>query len=200
MSIAHYLKVPKIGGTLREQEYYEHLANLYSIIRTLDRLEKAYIRDTCSSNEYTSSCQKLLSQYKSAQKVEPIDLTAFVKQYNLDCKAAIERIEAGVPATVDIVITRTVAEAVQYFITAMDSLKLNMVAVDQLQPLLVDLLDILEKVPSIPTHFEGKIKVKEWLDLLARMKASDELDEEQSRQLLFDLESAYTAFHKVLSA
>ena len=154
MSIAHYLKVPKIGGTLREQEYYEHLANLYSIIRTLDRLEKAYIRDTCSSNEYphlglngslilcryTSSCQKLLSQYKSAQKVEPIDLTAFVKQYNvvillspafltvqqLDCKAAIERIEAGVPATVDIVITRTVAEAVQYFITAMDSLKLNM--------------------------------------------------------------------------
>jgi len=31
------------------------------------------------------------------------------------------------------------------------------------------------------------------------MKASEELDQEQTRQLLFDLESSYTAFHKSLA-
>jgi len=31
------------------------------------------------------------------------------------------------------------------------------------------------------------------------MKASDELDEDQIRQLLFDLDSAYTAFHNCLA-
>lgn len=34
---------------------------------------------------------------------------------------------------------------------------------------------------------------------MTAMKASDELNEEQVRQLLFDLETSYTAFHNSLS-
>ena len=41
---------------------------------------------------------------------------------------------------------RAVGETVQFFITTMDSLKLNMVAVDQLYPLLNDLMQSLNKV------------------------------------------------------
>ena len=62
----------------------------------------------------------------------------------------------GVPATImhdsggD---TRTesklVAETVQIFITTMDSLKLGQKAIDEVQPLLVDLVDSLNKVSKI---------------------------------------------------
>ena len=43
---------------------------------------------------------------------------------------------------------KAVGETVQFFITTMDSLKLNMVAVDQLYPLLNDLMQSLNKVCS----------------------------------------------------
>ena len=46
---------------------------------------------------------------------------------------------------------RAVGETVQFFITTMDSLKLNMVAVDQLYPLLNDLMQSLNKVQLL--HF-----------------------------------------------
>ena len=73
----------------------------------------------------------------------------------------------GVPATVEHktfrpgVDARSVAEAVQYFITAMDSLKLDMKAVDQVQPLLVDLLSNLNAIPSMD-DFTGKEKIVTW--------------------------------------
>lgn len=36
------------------------------------------------------------------------------------------------------------------------------------------------------------------LGILGRMKASDQLNEEQQRQMLFDLDSAYNQFHKLI--
>jgi len=93
---------------------------------------------------------------------------------------------------------RSVAEAVQYFITAMDSLKLDMKAVDQVQPLLVDLLANLNAIPSMD-DFAGKEKIVTWLTILNGMEAGDELNNYQVRQMLFDLEGAYNAFYKSLS-
>lgn len=81
----------------------------------------------------------------------------------------------------------------------MDSLKLRLVAVDQLHPLLSDLMQCLNKVSGLPTDFDGKTKIKNWLVTLNKMKASDEIDEEQARQLMFDLESAHGAFYRSLS-
>lgn len=46
---------------------------------------------------------------------------------------------------------KAVGETVQFFITTMDSLKLNMVAVDQLYPLLNDLMQSLNKA-KLPTE------------------------------------------------
>lgn len=51
----------------------------------------------------------------------------------------------------------------------------------------------------LPPDFEGKVKVKEWIARLAKMRAADELTEQQTRQLLFDLESSYNAFMAVLN-
>lgn len=80
----------------------------------------------------------------------------------------------------------------------MDSLKLDMKAVDQLQPLLVELLGNLEAIPSM-SNFEGKEVINQWLTNLKGMDASYELNNNQARQMLFDLETAYNSFYKALS-
>lgn len=86
----------------------------------------------------------------------------------LDCKAAVKRlIEEGIPmmegahsSSGDT--ARVVAETVQFFITLMDSLKLNMTAVDQVHPLLTDLYETLCKIPTLSPDWEGKTKIKNW--------------------------------------
>ena len=82
----------------------------------------------------------------------------------MECLAAKNRLlRSGMPATLehgDASATSeksnnaaVVAQSVQYFITAMDSLKINMTAVDQLHPLLNDLLMSLCKVQQLPPDF-----------------------------------------------
>jgi ESCRT-I complex subunit VPS28 len=92
----------------------------------------------------------------------------------------------------------TVAEAVQHFITAMDAVKLEQRAVDELQPLLSDLLDSLTRLPETPNDFEPNRKVSKWLQKLNQLRAVDEIDEEDSRQLYHDLDSAYAEFTRYL--
>lgn len=86
-------------------------------------------------------------------------------KYGMECLAAKNRLlRSGMPATLehgDVASSSSessnnaavVAQSVQYFITAMDSLKINMTAVDQLHPLLNDLLMSLCKVQQLPPDF-----------------------------------------------
>ncbi|XP_042478249.1 vacuolar protein sorting-associated protein 28 homolog 2-like [Macadamia integrifolia] len=191
----------------REREMYDNFADLYAIIKVTEKLEKAYVRDIISSAEYEPECLKLIAQFKtltSTLKDTVPSVERFVDTYKMDCPAALNRlIVSGVPATVEhraaaAASTTTsaaiVAECVQNFITAMDSLKLNMVAVDQVYPLLSDLSASLNKLSLLPPDFEGRVKMKEWIARLSKMGASDELTEQQSRQLHFDLESSYNSF------
>ena len=106
------------------------------------------------------------------------DMDRFIAEYRLDrdCPLAVNRLmRAGVPATVEhgagagarsgssAGAAAHVAEAVQHFITIMDSLKLNMVAADQVYPLLNDLLVSLSALrlggPGSATP-AGPVKVK----------------------------------------
>ena len=56
----------------------------------------------------------------------------------------------------------------------------------------------MNRLTLVPQDFDGKIKIKEWLDKMGEMQASDELNESQVRQLIFDLESSYNSFNKLL--
>jgi len=191
----------------REREMYDNMADLFSIIKTTEALEKAYVRDAITNEEYKANCLKLITQFKAAcdlTKDYVPDIKRFMQEYRLDCKAAErrlidERIPLSGPAKGDESAV-IVAQTVQFFITVMDSLKLNMTAVDQIHPLLADLLDSLCKMSTLPPDWDGKLKIRAWLVTLNAMKASDSLNEEQIRQMLFDLESAYNAFHKSLSS
>lgn len=81
----------------------------------------------------------------------------------------------------------------------MDLLKLNMIAIDQIHPLLSELIIAINKVGPNFKEFNGKSEIKNWLILTNSMKASDTLSEDQIRQLIFDLERAHNSFYANLS-
>jgi len=89
-------------------------------------------------------------------------------------------------------------KATEAFITCLDSLKLDMVSADALQPLASDLCDALRNVHVLPPSWDGMAKVRAWLFKLTGMAAHEELSEEDSRQMVFDLETAYEAFKQFL--
>ncbi|KAJ8033974.1 Vacuolar protein sorting-associated protein 28-like [Holothuria leucospilota] len=196
----------KLFRNVREREKYDNMAELFAVLNTLQWLEKAYIRDALTPKEYTAACSKLLVQYKAAFKLvksEQIQTVEdFVKKYKMSCSAAIERIKEDRPITIKDDKGNTsecIAHIVSLFITAMDRLRLEMKAVDEIEPDLRDLVENMTKMASLPDSYEGKEKITKWLRLMGNMKASDELNEEQIRQLLHDLDSSYQEFVRALS-
>lgn len=80
----------------------------------------------------------------------------------------------------------------------MDKLRLEIRAMDEIQPDLRELMETMNRMSNMPPDSEAKDKVSLWLTTLSSMSASDELDDSQVRQMLFDLESAYNAFNRYL--
>lgn len=128
-------------------------------------------------------------------------IDSFTKAFRLDCPAALERIKEDRPITIKDDkgnTSKCIADIVSLFITLMDRLRLELKAVDQLHPDLRDLVDSMNRLTILPSDFDGKEKIVEWLQILDNMSASDELSESQVRQLVFDLEASYNAFNKIL--
>lgn len=195
----------KLFRHAREREKYDNMADLYAIINTLQNLEKAYIWDCITPQEYTAACSKFLVQFKVAFKQVQNDdyptVDSFVKKFRLDCPAALERIKEDRPITIKDDkgnTSKCIADIVALFITLMDKLRLEIKAMDQLHPEFKDLVDAMHRLSLIPEGFEAKTKVETWLTKLNSMQASDELTDSEIRQLLFDLESAYASFNNLL--
>nr|XP_027206163.1 vacuolar protein sorting-associated protein 28 homolog [Dermatophagoides pteronyssinus] len=195
----------RLYRTAREREHYDNMADLFSVINTLNLLEKAYIRDSITSKEYTATCSKLLVQlnvaFNQVKSDEFPTIETFMNKFRFDCPAALERIREGRPITIKDDkgnTSKCIADIVSLFITITDRLRLNMKSMDELQPDIKDLYDTMNRLTLLPQDFEGKLKIKEWLDKMSSMRASDELNDEQVRQLIFDMESSYNAFNKIL--
>lgn len=78
----------KLVSSSGERDLYESLAEIYSIIITLDGLEKAYIKDVVTEAEYTETCTRLLKQYKSSLGDESVsrefvDLETFKRTWGV---------------------------------------------------------------------------------------------------------------------
>ncbi|KAF0980567.1 hypothetical protein FDP41_013349 [Naegleria fowleri] len=171
--------------------------------------KKAYVKDSIMATEYADACRKLIAKFKTIQPIvsaDVPDIERFMKEYRLDCPAATNRLlKVGVPATVEhggkdpnqtAPTVKLIAQATQYFITVMDTIKLGLLAKDQLAPILVDLMDSLNSLHI--KDFEGKTKIRDWTVTFNQMKAHESIDEDQARQLYYDIEQAYNQFHKVL--
>lgn len=216
----------------KDRVKYETLADIYSIIICVEHLEIVWARGCCEDDAYTLECEKFITKYKamlpSVCKWYP-DIKLFFSEYCSDCHAAQNRlVKIGVPATTfhgsgsakisDVKgLQLTIAQTVQYFITTMDGLQLNLKAVDevlfqifhflrlhcfwmcfQIHPHLKELMECINKVTTLPPDHLSKTKVQEWLIKLNEKKASDELSDDDIRQMTFDLENAYSEFVKFL--
>ncbi|KAL2798815.1 VPS28 protein-domain-containing protein [Aspergillus keveii] len=204
----------KLSSSSAERDLYESLAEIYSIIVTLDGLEKAYIKDVVTEAEYTETCTRLLKQYKSTLGDDTVarefgDLETFKRTWGLECPRATERLRIGLPATVEQASHSgatankapgasgasagasgsLILAATENFITFLDALKLNMVSKDALHPLLSEVIQSVNKVTDV--DFENRGKIIQWLITLNQMRATEELGEEQARELAFDIEQAY---------
>ena len=190
----------------REREEYDNRANVFALIQTIQALEKAYLKDAVVALEYEKSCNLLLDQLNAAFKLIKgqsfPDLEAFMKRYHMECQAALMRIKEGRPLTIRDDrgnMSKSIAEIVSTFITIMDRLRLEIRAMDELHLDVKELHETMCRMSALPADFEGKKKVHKWLLELNSMQASDELSEEQARQMLFDLESAYNDFNRFLA-
>jgi len=199
----------KLASDRSEREHYDLLADLYSIIVTVEHLERAFVRDSVDQTEYDEACRALISKYKTLFPLvsgSVPSLERFMAQYRMSCPAAHSRLQKGFSAVKEFGGLATgkephkaalVFQIGQHYITLMDSLKLGQVAVDQLHPHLSDLVDALNQLDH---SFSGRAKLVEWLAKLNGMKASYELNPDEVRQFLFDTETTYNEFHKALSS
>jgi len=134
----------------------------------------------------------------------------FMQTYKLNCPAAKHRLLVmGAPESMarrDVssvkVSGKDVAECTQHFITLMDALEMNLHSMDQIHPRLTLVVNsvnhIFATVPEIDRKYPEKKTLISWLTTLNNMKAHEELDDGQTRQLTFDLERSYKKFHEVL--
>ena len=77
------------------------------------------------------------------------------------------------------------------------TLRLGLLAKDQLHPLLTDVIQSVNKVTD--RDFENRGKIVQWLITLNQMKATEELTDVQARELELDINSAYQGFKNTLS-
>ncbi|XP_040350706.1 vacuolar protein sorting-associated protein 28 homolog isoform X3 [Neofelis nebulosa] len=183
---------PGMGAPGNKPELYEEV-KLYKNAREREK--------------YTAACSRLLVQYKAAfrqvQGAEISSIDEFCRKFRLDCPLAMERIKEDRPITIKDDkgnLNRCIADVVSLFITVMDKLRLEIRAMDEIQPDLRELMETMHRMSHLPPDFEGRQTVSQWLQTLSGMSASDELDDSQVRQMLFDLESAYNAFNRFLHA
>ncbi|KAF2201634.1 VPS28-domain-containing protein [Delitschia confertaspora ATCC 74209] len=195
----------KLYTTSAERDLYESLAEIYSIIITIDALEKAYLKDSISEAEYTETCTRLLKQYKSNLADETVarafgDLESFKREWDMECPRATERLRVGIPATVEQPLHKAAAQgsdadatlvvaATENFITLLDAIKIGLLEKDTLHPLLVEIIQAVNKVTD--KDFESKGKIIQWLITLNQMRAAEKLDDDQAREFQFDMEQAY---------
>ncbi|EEU48162.1 uncharacterized protein NECHADRAFT_75461 [Fusarium vanettenii 77-13-4] len=207
----------KLTNTRAERDLQESLAELFSIIVTLDELEKAFLKDAIPEAEYTEICERSLRQYKALLADETIanefqGLEEFKAKWDLEAPRATERIRVGMPSTtIDAsssapALAPTAAnntsgvlilEATQEFITFLDAVKLGLLSKDQLHPLLSDVIQSVNRVTD--KDFENRGKIVQWLITLNQMKATDELSEHQARELELDIQQAYQGFRRTLT-
>jgi ESCRT-I complex subunit VPS28 len=214
----------KLTNTRAERDLQDSLAELFSIIITLDELEKAFLKDAVPESDYTEICERSLRQYKALLADDTIarefqGLDEFKAKWDLEVPRATERIRVGMPSTTVNVSGPAapssnhhhhppaggassnasgllILEATQEFITFLDAVKLGLLSKDQLHPLLSDVIQSVNRVTD--KDFENRGKIVQWLIALNQMKATDELSEQQARELELDIQQAYQGFRRTL--
>ena len=146
-----------------EQVQFEKEQNLYSIIKTIEYLEYAYITGKVQGQAYDAEFRSLHHQYKlCSESIGPqfIGLDNFMKQYSLEhCQSARALIQKGASnykgEEIDRSLPQRVFEITTNFIRPIDLLSLEITSVDEILPALRDLNQALNNYPQLPADYQG---------------------------------------------
>lgn len=192
-----------------DREHFDNMADCYSLINTIERLEKAFIQNAVTDKEYTAACSKLLAQFKTAFKLVGKEFKVpeqFLRKYRFEASLALDRIKEGAPITIKGDKGKThacISSIVSLIITICDRLKLGMKSVDELMPDFKDLHSTMVRLSKedsrmMPPSYEGPTRISAWIEKMSTMSASDELDENQIRQMIYDMDTSFSEFNKIL--
>lgn len=196
-----------------ERKQLEELADLYSIFRATESIETAYSRSAILQDAYADECTRLIGQFKDAERIlissgKIQSMARFIDEYKLksDCPRALDRlVHAGVPAT-DLYVSGhrqadqvNVMDVTANIISALDALKLDHRAVDEIKPVISDLVSSLSRVRGMKPNREPMLRMNAWLQKLSKLRAVDILDEDEARQLGLDLDTSLADFKAYLA-
>jgi ESCRT-I complex subunit VPS28 len=202
----------KAFDNVAERKVNDELGTFYQIIRVTEALESAFSKDAVSEEDYTTECNKLISQFKSTEaalKRAGIIKSAkdFIDEYQFDCHRAVERlIDIGVPATVAHAQqtgssgggAKQAAAATEAFITLLDSLQVGQRGVEDVKPLVQTLCLALDRVDCLPPKFAPILEMRKWLAKLHQMRAVEQLSTDDCQQLIMDINSHYISYTNAL--
>jgi ESCRT-I complex subunit VPS28 len=221
-----YSQEVRLWETAQERDRIETEADLYAVFKATDALEKANQSTELEQAQYLKHFDKLNSSFRSIrqgmQSVDALDQTGdagapskthfdkFMETYDIARtmpKAKVRLVDEG---RVTQQVQRSaqgsakfgvIASTTHQFIALTDALQLegDTIAVDEVQPLISDLLNELDKLPpGVFDSWSGTADVKRWTTRLIGMRASDELNADDKRQLQFEIDRAYNEFHTKL--
>lgn len=201
----------------------DNIAEIYSLVISIDHVERAYIRDTLGTSDYNEIMARLLSQYNKYVQ-DPVtgdafnDLDSFVSRYRIEASTGIQRIKVGIPATseaIDLPVPerprssskkfsnpnggqsrKAVAQAAGHFITFCDGIQLGYCGKNDLHPLLAELAASLNCVTK--ENFAGRHKIVEWLIRINKLNLGEKLSEDEAQECLADVQAGYHSFLALL--
>ena len=83
-------------------------------------------------------------------------------------------------------------------ISAIDAVSLNYSSVDTLAPYVRDIQTVLIVFPNLPANFSGVAIIKKWVEFFSEKSATYDLNENEMRQLKFDLENVMSQFNEIV--
>lgn len=186
-----------IRFTPQEQAQNEKEQNLFSIIKTIEFLEFAYMNGKVLGPQYDLEFRSLFHQYNMCTQSIPnfIGIDKFMTELNLDhCQSAKIRIKAGKSNYSGEDTQRNLAQRVfditTKFITPIDVLELGMTSIDEIAPPIRDVYQALNNYPNMPATYTGLATIGKWVKILDTKKATDNLNPEEVRSLKYDLGQA----------
>eukprot|EP01063_Lacrimia_lanifica_P005174 TRINITY_DN12986_c0_g1_i1.p2 TRINITY_DN12986_c0_g1~~TRINITY_DN12986_c0_g1_i1.p2 ORF type:complete len:200 (+),score=90.52 TRINITY_DN12986_c0_g1_i1:65-664(+) len=189
--------------TQEERERISRLADLYSVVVAIEKVETAHNRSTISAADYETQCASLLAKYKNIYAVVAQDigsLEKFLQEYGSSYPTAVVRIKAGVPLTREDhsgVSGTLIMEATQHMISCADVIGMKQYTAEILQPILADIVSTTSKLaPNLPELRP----IQEWLRKVNGMRAVEELSEEEARECQHDVNKVFNAFKTKLGS
>ena len=192
--------------TTEEENEIEPLANIYSLIRTLEFIEWAYNYGHITPETHMEQAGIILGQYNTLidtfrDKFE--NLNEFCMKYDLnDCKLAIKRIEEGLSKGqgnfgLALDLNQRFNDVSNVFSLKVDTGNLM---IGDFLPIYSDLISALNKCKSLfPANLPDVMKLFEWYNIIKSRKAADFITNEEEQQIKLDVNVAYETINRILS-